>query len=91
MREAFSLFDKNGDEKISKEELGPVLRALGRNPTQADLDRMMAEADVDSKAEMLSPQLLCLDRERVGRGGGRDRQKQTETHRETDRQRDRQT
>ena len=76
MREAFSLFDKNGDEKISKEELGPVLRALGRNPTQADLDRMMAEADVDSKEEMISPQLLCLDRERVVWGGG---QRQTET------------
>jgi len=31
--EAFSLFDKNGDGTITTEDLGPVLRSLGQNPT----------------------------------------------------------
>ncbi|KAL8610660.1 hypothetical protein ACOMHN_047229 [Nucella lapillus] len=47
LMEAFSMFDKNGDGRIEKAELGPVLRALGRNPSQKEIDDMMAEADTD--------------------------------------------
>ncbi|XP_076456528.1 neo-calmodulin-like [Babylonia areolata] len=47
LRDAFSMFDKNGDGKIGREELGAVLRALGRNPTKKEVDTMMSEADTD--------------------------------------------
>lgn len=36
-REAFSLFDKDGDGCITCKELGTVMRSLGQNPTQSEL------------------------------------------------------
>jgi Ca2+-binding EF-hand superfamily protein len=36
-REAFALFDRDGDGAITAREVGTVLRCLGHNPTQAEL------------------------------------------------------
>ena len=36
-REAFSLFDDRGDDKIPKNLFGEVVRALGLNPTEAQI------------------------------------------------------
>jgi len=36
-KEAFSLFDKDGDGTITCRELGTVMRSLGQNPTEAEL------------------------------------------------------
>ena len=46
-REAFSLFDKNGDGTISSTELGTIMRSLGQNPTESELQDMINEVDVD--------------------------------------------
>lgn len=48
-KEAFSLFDKNGDGTISSKELGIVMRSLGQNPTEAELTDMINEVDADGK------------------------------------------
>ena len=48
-REAFALFDKDGDGTITTKELGTVMRSLGQNPTEADLQDMINEVDVDGK------------------------------------------
>lgn len=37
MKEAFTLFDTDGDGKIAPSELGILMRSLGGNPTQAQL------------------------------------------------------
>lgn len=42
-REVFDLFDKDKDGAITAKELGDVMRALGANPTQAELDEMILE------------------------------------------------
>ncbi|EZG72286.1 calmodulin [Gregarina niphandrodes] len=44
-REAFTLFDTDGDGNISTKELGTVMRSVGQNPTEADLQEMVAEVD----------------------------------------------
>ncbi len=48
-REAFSLFDKDGDGTISSKELGTVMRSLGQNPTETELNDMINEVDADGK------------------------------------------
>jgi len=40
---AFSEFDKNGDGSISTKELANVMRSLGQNPTEAELQDAINE------------------------------------------------
>lgn len=48
-KEAFSLFDKDGDGTITTKELGTVMRSLGQNPTEAELQDMISEVDANGK------------------------------------------
>uniref|UniRef100_A0A671XLI4 EF-hand domain-containing protein n=1 Tax=Sparus aurata TaxID=8175 RepID=A0A671XLI4_SPAAU len=48
-KEAFSLFDKDGDGTITTKELGTVMRSLGQNPTEAELQDMINEVDADDE------------------------------------------
>lgn len=48
-REAFSLFDKDGDGSITKEELGRVMRSLGQFARTEELQQMLQEVDIDGK------------------------------------------
>ena len=43
------MFDKNGDKKISRDELTTVLRSLGNNSTESDISEMISEADIDGE------------------------------------------
>ncbi|CDZ96989.1 myosin regulatory light chain cdc4 [Phaffia rhodozyma] len=48
-KEAFFLFDKKGRGLISADQLGDLLRALGQNPTQAEVGQLTSRvgSDVD--------------------------------------------
>ena len=46
-KEAFSLFDKDNDGTITTKELGTVMRSLGQNPTESELEDMINEADMN--------------------------------------------
>ncbi len=50
-KEAFSLFDKDGDGTITTKELGTVMRSLGQNPTEAELQDMINEVDADGERD----------------------------------------
>ncbi len=43
------MFDKNGDGRITQDELGSVMRTLGQNPSESDLKQMIRELDSDSE------------------------------------------
>lgn len=47
LTDSFKFFDRNGDGKISKEELGAVVRSLGQKVTDADLGRLMSDVDAN--------------------------------------------
>ncbi|KAM9408561.1 myosin light polypeptide 6 isoform 2-T2 [Pholidichthys leucotaenia] len=47
MRDAFQLFDKTGKERISYCQCGDVIRALGLNPLNADLLKVMGNPTLE--------------------------------------------
>ena len=49
IRETFAIFDQDGDGRISKDELRIVMRSLGQNPTENDLDIAIKEVDANGK------------------------------------------
>jgi len=49
---AFKVFDKDGSGTISTEELKNVLRSLGENLTDADLDEMVKLADKNGDGQI---------------------------------------
>jgi hypothetical protein len=46
-RAAFAVFDKDGSGSISADELRQVMKSLGENLTDREIDEMIAEADKD--------------------------------------------
>ncbi|KAF0907267.1 hypothetical protein E2562_015769 [Oryza meyeriana var. granulata] len=59
-REAFSLFDKDGDGTITSKELGTVMRSLGQEPTEEELREMVAEVDADGSGSIDFDEFLSL-------------------------------
>merc|ERR1719192_2469207 len=47
LREAFEVFDKDGDGQITPQELAAIMRALGENLNEDDILTMIQEADAD--------------------------------------------
>lgn len=61
-KEAFSLFDKDGDGTITTKELGTVMRSLGLNPTEAELQDMVNEVDADGNGNIDFTEFLTMVR-----------------------------
>ena len=59
-KEAFSVFDNDGDGTITIEELGTVLRMLGQTPTEAELQDMINEVDADGNGAIDFPEFCDL-------------------------------
>ncbi len=43
------MFDKDGDGSITTKELGIVMRSLGQNPTEQELQEIINEVDADGE------------------------------------------
>ena len=59
-KEAFSLFDNDGDGTIATKGLGTVMRSLGQNPTEAELQEMINEVDADGNETIDCPKFLSF-------------------------------
>lgn len=57
-KEAFNLYDKDHDGILSVQKLGAVLRALGHNPTEIEIQEMIDE--IDSEGGSLNHALNSL-------------------------------
>ncbi|XP_074657402.1 uncharacterized protein LOC141910271 isoform X1 [Tubulanus polymorphus] len=59
-REAFSIFDKDGDGTITTRELGTVMRSLGQDPSESELQDMINDVDIDGNGTIEFPEFLKL-------------------------------
>jgi len=59
-KEAFNLFDKNGDGSITISELETVMRSLGQTPTKDELAAMIKSVDVDGNGEIDFDEFLAM-------------------------------
>merc|ERR1712088_822872 len=64
-KEAFSLFDKDGAGTITTKELATVMRSLGQNPTEAELQDMINEVDVDGNGSIEFEEFLVMMSKKV--------------------------
>ena len=66
-KEAFSIFDKNGDGAISREELGNVMKSLGQDPTETDLQDIINEVDADRDGAINFQEFLIMMGRKMGK------------------------
>jgi calmodulin len=59
-REAFNIFDKDGDGRITAKELGTVMRSLGQNPSEAELQDMVNQVDLDGNGTIEFDEFLYM-------------------------------
>lgn len=59
-KEAFALFDRDHDGRIPLTDLGTVMRALGRNPTESQVREHAARLDPHSTGHLTLPDFLTL-------------------------------
>jgi len=52
LKEAFKVFDTNGDGLISPQELREVMLGLGENLSNEELDAMIKEADTNGDGQV---------------------------------------
>lgn len=67
MKQAFDLFDKNHDGRISSDELGRVLRTLGHDHSQEEVEDMIKTADTNGENK---PLMDSIKHRRRNRGEG---------------------
>ena len=48
-RKAFLLFDKDGNGRITADELSEVMSSLGQSPTKKEVEAMIQKADQDGE------------------------------------------
>ena len=59
-KEAFEIFDKDKDGFITIKELGEIMKNLGQNPTDAELQDMIKEVDIDGNGNIDFKEFLGL-------------------------------
>ncbi|CAF0820038.1 unnamed protein product [Rotaria sordida] len=64
IRDVFSLYDDRGDDHIPKHYLGEAVRALGLNPTEAEIRLLLSDLN---RVERLSMQQFQVIFERLSR------------------------
>lgn len=61
IREAFKVFDRDGNGFISKQELGMAMRSLGYMPNEVELEVIIQRLDMDGEATQTRSGLRSLE------------------------------
>jgi len=64
-KEAFDEFDKDGSGAISSKELLGVMRAMGQNPTEDELNNLIMEVDLDGNGTIEFPEFLEMMKQKA--------------------------
>ena len=59
-KEAFEIFDKDKDGYITTKELGDIMKNLGQTPSEAELQDMINEVDIDGNGTIDFKEFLGL-------------------------------
>lgn len=51
-KEAFLLFDRTGESKITLSQVGDVIRALGQNPTNTEVKKILGNPSNEGKSSL---------------------------------------
>lgn len=51
-REAFGLFDRVGDNKVAYNQIADIMRALGQNPTNKDVNKLLGSPSAEGKIQI---------------------------------------
>lgn len=58
--QGFKYFDRDEDGRVSTNQLGTLMRSLGQNPTEAELQEMVNGFDLEGKGTMDLEEFLAL-------------------------------
>ncbi|XP_059090229.1 neo-calmodulin-like [Tigriopus californicus] len=67
-KSAFDMFDKNQDGTISTKELHAAMRRAGQNPTEAEVQDMINEVDVDGSGYLEFPEFCLMMHKKLNEG-----------------------
>ena len=59
-KEAFEIFDKDKDGYITTKELGDIMKNLGQTPSEAEMQDMINEVDIDGNGTIDFKEFLVL-------------------------------
>ncbi|XP_052105394.1 calmodulin-A-like [Mytilus californianus] len=60
LKEAFALFDKDGDGRITANELESVMKSMGENPTPKELRQIIHDVDTDGSGAIEFNEFLIM-------------------------------
>ena len=66
-KQAFALFDKDGNGCVDANELGQVLASLGQIPTEDEIKRMINEVDGDMNGTIEFPEFVKMMKSKMAR------------------------
>ena len=69
--QAFEVFDKNKDVMISRQELKTIMRSLGQNPTEDDIEEMLLNVDRDKDGQISYDEIMKIISQQIKASGNR--------------------